>query len=344
MDFLIGEETEFFDFISRLTEKDKIAILAHNDLDGVASAVIASKILGKIDFLAFLGYAPGIYKNIVEELKKKKINKILCLDLVIDNSDLDMKEVEKIAEILVIDHHPVFKDLNSVRTRVLKTESYYPASAICYYLFSKVQQVPNWIAALGIVADKPDKYNKENADEVFSDFKLGNKVSISEYFRKMELAILYFGGDRLKEVFDMLNNARFPSELNLDQYTKKIEKKLEEYKKRFKEEKEEHGELIIFYFESNSKINPIFINELSCETPNRTVVTIQKDKQKSFLNISSRRQDKKVDCNEMMRKAILVIPNSNAGGHAAAAGGQILPEYLDQFKENLIKEHNLLRK
>lgn len=49
MKFLAGSEKRFFDFISNLTDKDKIALLSHNDGDGIVSALIASKVLGKID-------------------------------------------------------------------------------------------------------------------------------------------------------------------------------------------------------------------------------------------------------------------------------------------------------
>ena len=52
MIFLQGSKKEFFDFISK---EDKIGILTHNDLDGIASAIFLEEILNiknlKVDFI-----------------------------------------------------------------------------------------------------------------------------------------------------------------------------------------------------------------------------------------------------------------------------------------------------
>ena len=128
MEFLAGNEKRFSDFISNLTDKDKIGILTHNDGDGVCSAVIAAKVIGNVDYIKFLDYSPDIIKSLIDELKKRKINKLIILDFVVENDLGSIKEIEKFAEILIIDHHVFVQDINSEKTVFIKTKSISPSS------------------------------------------------------------------------------------------------------------------------------------------------------------------------------------------------------------------------
>jgi single-stranded DNA-specific DHH superfamily exonuclease len=159
--FLVGNEKRFYDFISKLNEKDKIALVSHNDADGMASAVIAAKVLGKVEYLKFTSYNPESLESIVAEMKEKKINKAIVTDLSMD--EVNLGEMAKFAEVLAIDHHMFRNDLNSDRVVYIKSPSEYPASCMCHYLFSKIQAIPGWIAALGIASDRVDRYHNTNA-------------------------------------------------------------------------------------------------------------------------------------------------------------------------------------
>lgn len=343
MKFLAGSESRFFDFMGNLTDKNRVAIIAHNDQDGLTSAVIAGKVVGKVDYLRFTGYQIGLYAEILKELKAKKINKILFLDLALDNFDVDSKEFEKFAEILVVDHHPLFKNIESEKTAFIKVDSS-SAAYPCYYLFSKIQQVPPWIAAIGIIGDNPHVYNEKNAKDVFSDFGLGEGENLFKVSRATGFAILSLGNEKIGEIYELFMKAKSPSDLkSLEKYSNSIEKEMSKYSKKFDKEKEEHGDLIIFYYETTIKINPIFTNDVSLRFPKKTVVMIQSQKGERYLNISSRRQDKKVDCNVLLQKVIADIPESSAGGHKAAAGASVPKEYLAKFKENLILEYKNLK-
>jgi len=45
MEYLIGNKETFLTFLNKITKEDKIAILSHDDLDGIASCIFLEKIL-----------------------------------------------------------------------------------------------------------------------------------------------------------------------------------------------------------------------------------------------------------------------------------------------------------
>ena len=328
--------------MGNLDEKDKIAVISHNDLDGITSAVLASKIIGKVDYLRFIDYRSGVLKEVIVELRKNKINKIFFLDLAIDNKE-DISEMEKFAEAVIIDHHPFERDLNSEKTVFMKAESDYPASAMGYYLFSKMQQIPSWIAALGIIADKPHVYNEENNPGVFEDFNLGkDKVNLWKYVSNLNLSIIYFKGSE-KKVYDLINESKELGNLNkFEKYSDVVEKELELWRKRFEKEKEVFGSLVLFHIEPKYLVKSVLINEVSVRDFSKTFVFISAKKGDEFLSISGRSQREDADVNLLLRNAIIGIENSTAGGHVKAAAARVPVKFFEKFKENLIREYEKL--
>ena len=329
--FLAGQEKKFSEFISDLNEKDRIAILTHTDADGLCSVVIASKVLGKIDYIKFVSYQTGIYKQISDELKKKKINKVLFLDLAFGDEKEDVKEIEKFADILVIDHHPFSFDLNSSKMVFIKAESKYPASYMCYYLFSKIQKIPSWITAIGILADMPQKYCYENCNSVFKDFSLEDSGNLWEITEDVCFALSYLE-DNHKKVYDILLKAKSLDELNLKKYADIARKEFNDSLKKCEKEKETYGDLVFCYLNLKYQIKYLLINKISSENQDKTFVFV---KDGAILSISARSQ--KIDCNELIKRAIKGLPSSSGGGHVCAAGGRLPREYLEKFKKNLIR-------
>ena len=97
----IGSAKRLYEFISRLSDKDKIAIVTHGaDLDGIASAIIVNKIIDANEVL-FVNYV-DLKENLADELKKKKINKIIFTDLMIkDESFVKKLETTKSVKRLI---------------------------------------------------------------------------------------------------------------------------------------------------------------------------------------------------------------------------------------------------
>jgi len=341
LEFLAGSEKRFYEFIGNLSDKDKIAVLNHNDGDGVISAVIASKVLGKTDYMKIVSYQVGVIQNLASELKNNKINKIIALDLAIFDSKQDILELEKFADILIIDHHPFKEDLNSEKTVFLKAKSDYPAAYLCYCLFSKIQKIPEWLAVLGIVSDTTHKYNEKTAINVYDDFGIDSqKINLWNNAIILNLSLVYFEG-REKEVYNIVSKAKSISDLNeLEAYSKIIQEEINYYLSDFEKKKEENKDLILYYYTPKYSIASILSNIISVKSKDKTFVFINKFD--GLLRISCRRQDRKIDCGELMRKSVEGIPDSTAGGHVPAAGARVPSQYLKQFKENLLKAYKEL--
>jgi len=341
MEFLAGSERRFFEFISSIEDKDKVALLTHNDGDGVISAVIASKIIGKLEYIDFLYYNPNMLKPFIENFKKMKINKIIITDLSVDNELENIKDLEKFANILIIDHHDCKKDLNSVRTVFMRVPTEFPAAYACYTLFSKIQKIPGWLAALGVLSDKTHRYRKENAEQVFPDFSIKGQGNLFDTVLNLSMALVYFKGKE-KKIYDMLLQSNSPDELSsLEKYRKTIEKELSSYMKDYESNKEEFKDLIIYKFKPKHSITSILITMASIKATDKTLIFIADINNE--LHISARRQDGKIDCVRFLQESIKGIPNSTAGGHKPAAGARVPAEHFRKFKENLVRVYNLMQ-
>ena len=348
MIFLAGDEKRFYDFMARLDDKDKIAVISHIDPDGLSSAVIASKVVGKVDYLKFMDYRPGMLKSIIPELKKRKINKIIFTDLSIDSEKEDVDEIEKFAQMVVIDHHPFEKDLNSERTVFIKAESKYPASYMCHYLFSKIQEIPSWIAAIGILGDSPQTYNENNCEKVFDDFDLKGKQNLCSYLMNISLAFIYFRG-REEKVYDVMIDAKKPEDIIvIKKYSDKVRKEFEEQEEKFEKEKEVYGNLIIFTMNPKYYVKSLLINKISTSENYRNnaifFISNPESSKDDLLSVSGRSQSEGFDVGDFLKKVCKDIPNSTAGGHFHAAAAKLPRSYLKIFKENLIREYILMKK
>ncbi|VVB80771.1 Uncharacterised protein [uncultured archaeon] len=343
--FLAGSEKRFFDFISKLSDKDKIALLSHNDADGLTSAVIVAKVIGNVEYVNFMGYKMGMLAAIIPELKKNKINKVIMTDLSIDGGSEGIKELEKFAEVLIIDHHVFSQDLNSEKTTFIKAASGFPAAYMCYYLFSKIQKIDGWIAARGIVSDRVDRYHNRNVCEVFNDFGLG-ETPRCEYFWKSVMnlgyALIYFR-DNEKKIFDILMKAKnFDDVKELDKYAGEVEAELDKYMKDFEKNREEFYDMMYYYYKPKFSINSMFASAVSGWDKGKTYVIACGGG--DFLRVSARRQDKQVDCVKLLQESVVDIPQSTAGGHVPAAGANFPEKYLAKFKENLFRVYGNMRK
>lgn len=340
MKFLAGDEKRFFEFMGNLQEKDRIAIISHTDPDGICSAVIASKVLGKIDYIDFVNYEPGVYSKVLGNLRKNKINKVLFLDLAVEGEKQSILEIEKFAEILIIDHHPLLIDLGSRRTVFLKAESRYPATYMCYYLFSKIQKIPSWIPVLGIIDDMPQKYSEKNCEQVFADFGIEKfQCDLWKVVSDISFAIAYFKGKE-KEAYDLLLKAQNPCKLGIEKFAEIVKKEYNFWLEKYEKEKEVYGNLVIFSMKPRYAIKSFLINRLSSENKDKIFVFIREEEP---LSISARSQDKKISCPLLLQKAVKDIPDSQVGGHIAAAGARVPRKYLSQFKKNLIKIYKELQ-
>src|SRR3989344_9443308 len=197
--FVVGKEKRFYDFIKNLGP-EKIALISHvTDLDGVVSASVVNKVVSA-NVVKFVNYNE-LDEKLVKELKEGKFAKVIFTDLMIKNP-VFIKEIEKFAEILIIDHHPAEFDYNSDKTVFINAKGYC-AAYLCYYLFSKTQNLESldWLVACACIADFQYFANRKWLQGIYQKYgdefvvkrrMVMEKGKIWELVNILGLAIAYF--------------------------------------------------------------------------------------------------------------------------------------------------------
>src|SRR3989338_4711317 len=93
--------SEFKKFAVSLKNSDKIAIIYDSDSDGLSSAVIVSKavdrLVGKNPEHAFFQSHSivALLDETIDKLEKNAVNKLIVLDLAVDQDAVQVKKAEK---------------------------------------------------------------------------------------------------------------------------------------------------------------------------------------------------------------------------------------------------------
>jgi single-stranded DNA-specific DHH superfamily exonuclease len=351
-------ENRFAEFIRNITAQDKIAVIYHTDTDGICSGVIAAKAVErlrgrKIDLRLNTEHSKvTITPSLIAKLKNKKINKVICVDTCVDQNPKTVKETEKFAEILILDHHKLYNDLNSAKIILIKPQLIksklkgyqYPASKLSFDLFSKTADISDldWIAAVGTIADAGYQSWKRFVDSVMKKYKVKIEKDVFETKFGKAAAFLNYACSvgRPSMGFDILYKAEKYSDVlksELIRYQKNIEKEIDYYLKNHKKLAEFYPEagLVFYKIQPKYEIKSALINVLSAKYyPNKTVIVASADKN---VKLSARRQDGKVAVNDLLEKAVIGLKGASAGGHIPAAGGTIRKKDLDKFKQNIIR-------
>ncbi len=342
---------KFRKFCKSLSTKDNVAILHHEDVDGLCAGTIASRAVEKL-----CGKKPKIsipfqYGRMAPEglsalLEKNRINKLICVDLGLDSFPEIVFSAEKFCEILILDHHKIYRDLNSDKTVFLKTQffskkepSSYVASKFSFDLFMKVSDISecDWIACVGILGDMSFKAWKP----FFRKTEKKRKTSFKELDRIRELieAVETISPKDFSALAKEFLNANSPKQIlsgRFMKHLKKFEKEISFFEKDFEKNSESFPEIELIYYEIEPKfdVKSALINRVSQKNPSKTIILMQK--RNGMGNFSARRQDFKVKMNELLENAVKGISNGSAGGHIPAAAGRIPLNSISKFKKNLM--------
>ena len=346
MKFVIGKKKYFFDFLNSINQEDKIAILTHNDLDGIASAIFTEKILSsknlKKSFVDFLTYKKDMYSERIQGLKEKGITRIILTDLN-ENSDLEgFKRLNNEFEIFMIDHHPIMEEVKDYKN-ILKTKSESKegecASQIVYELGKDVidEEKYKWLICSAIIADYVYQ-KKENLEFIQKFYPKTIEEKIMESVPgKITItignAIIYFQG-KLHEVYDLVKKGNLEE---LKKYENIIEGEIQKTIKEFHQNAEYYPDKNLYFYFSEPKFNigSIVSSILSNEDENKIIIlSTPKD---DMIKISARNQSGKIDLNKFLKKGIQGLENAVAGGHAKASGASFMKKDLDTFKKNILK-------
>jgi len=340
MQIEIGFEKKFFEFMSELNEKEKIALISHIDLDGITSAKIVNEVVD-VDELKFLDYEE-LNEDLINKLKRKKIKRVFFTDLCISDDNF-LKKLESFAKILILDHHKN-KDLNSERTVYIKGEDGYSAGFLCYNLFNKIKNVEeyDWLVACSCISDychlKPGYwleriFNKYGDVLEYKDGYVRRSGKIWELQLKISLALIYFKKKKnIKKIFYSIGK-NFGEIGVLNKYSNKVQKEIDKIVKQFKEKKEIIEQGYLYEISPKFPVAPIVSAILSEKEKNKLFLVVTNES--SICKISARRQDKKLDCGVFLKEILKGFKNSSSGGHISAAGGHFMKKNLPEFRKRL---------
>ncbi len=343
------------DFMHGIRKEDKIALVHHQDADGLTSACILNRAIEKLrgrpaDLEIPSGYSDWQVRNeVIPKLYHHGIQKVFVSDIGIDANPILIEEGPKHIEYAVFDHHKIYRDLNSDRVIFIKAQylssldgSKYPAAKLVYDVINPIVDVRemDWVSAIGVLADMGlDTWN-----QFIQDTCLRNKVPLEKL---MELKELISAVESLAPAHFRALFAHFYRSRN---WREALKTPLMKYKKRLHHEVSKfcnsvykHAEFIpeldlIFYeIKSRYEIKSALVNKLSTEFfPKQTLILIQ-DKGDKMLRFSGRRQDFKVKVNDLLEEAVQGLELGSAGGHIPAAAGRIACTELDSFKANVLR-------
>lgn len=352
------------DFIENCDEDDRVKILHHWDMDGVASAAIISKILrserGKEADDVSIPLERAYHLSEEETEKLHEYDKLIVLDFNLKADELE--KLNQFIDVLVVDHHDFDRrpDISFVNPREFDADVYVPCSKICLDIAEEfgLEDEVRWIAGMGVIQDFgvdscPELFEALNEDyekylpeeltqrELAKNCEYGRYASVlnikpyrdSRHFSDLAYRALMKSDDLME--LEALEEYRQVYEVYLemqDEFTEMVEN--------YEEEREIDREKMVIFFEIDSEFNitSSISTNMSTKTPEWIHLVIQKDDE---VNISARCQSGRVNLGELMEASLpakAVEEGAEAGGHRKAAGASMPVEYYQEFKQNFLEK------
>ena len=347
MEFIHGNKKVFETFIKNINVKDKIALISHNDVDGIVSAFLLHEYLVKkgfnVSLKKFMTYKKNFMGDLIKELKENGITVVCITDLQVDSDDFEgFKKLSLEVDTLLLDHHPLHNNKDEYeKLHVIKCPSSHSTGYMVYNLGQEILSEDYFeeLMFASLIADYgfkdknlmkliQKKYGGTGEEDVF-------ETSGGILARKINASLVYSGKN-----FDLVWNILKSQDL----------KKLDETYDLIESEIKKSYEYYLKHAEYFPKFNLYFLHYTPRYNYTSTLTTIltKKDKDATFIllsdvandpskiKISSRNQNAKIQMNKLLEASEKGLDDSISGGHISAAGGTIMRKDIDKFKEQLI--------
>ncbi|MFC2143336.1 DHH family phosphoesterase [Candidatus Aenigmatarchaeota archaeon] len=337
------------EFLKNIHPDDDIIIIFNNDGDGICSCSMLMKFLKMKKRPYIISQPMPMDKNLVNRVKTGFPKKIIFLDLNADQQHNIVKKLEGICNILIIDHHKPFRNLNSSRVvhhnpRFKDKEIYQSTSYLVYKICSEIKDMSDhlWMAAVGIVSDYDTRFSTDVVDQVKEKYKIHEEKLYDTLFGRISDMISASNSTKsinCEYIVDQFFKANGPEEIMNNEKMLKVYTDVENEIKRIMEDFDKTGEIIgnfIFYnLKSSYNMRSPISTKISDKHIGKTVIVYQKIGTK--VKLSMRNQGGKVDITKLLKKATLGL-KASAGGHERAAGAIMNVTDWEKFKERLIEQ------
>ncbi|MEM5882646.1 MAG: DHHA1 domain-containing protein [Candidatus Aenigmatarchaeota archaeon] len=332
-------------FLKKIKPKDRVLLLYHKDLDGLASALIFLRGAKKLGLTIKKKYATS--NEEIEKIAKKvkKSDKIIVLDIDISYMKKELIKLKK--DILIIDHHPPRKNLNTKRIvyinpRLKNSKIYQPTSYVTYKFLSKILDLKSekWIAILGTLSD----FGLEDCKDLLGKIKIRSKEDIpkTKIWKEVEKLTGIISGIGFEKTFDFLEKSKSLKEFKKNKIVKKALKnylrKIKKYEKIFWDNLREYREANLLISEIKTKhreITSLISTKFSGEFPEKVLVVLRRVGKKYAVHVRYR-GSKRINLGKIMERCAKGL--NGGGGHPHAAGASIKLRNKKIFEERLIEE------
>ncbi|MFH0837295.1 MAG: DHH family phosphoesterase [Candidatus Aenigmatarchaeota archaeon] len=338
MDDLIQKSV---DFLKRIKQKDGVIIVFNNDLDGMCSCVMIKKYLNKIGNNPYIIAQPmPPDKNLIRKMQSGISNKVIFLDMAIDQSAGLVKKIKGMGELLIVDHHLVSQNLNSkiivhCNPRIKNPSIYQSTSYIVHKIISEMDGMEelDWIAALGAIAD----YDLSSSQDLVK--KIQKKYDMNK-LHKIVAILSSLKATRTmtcEKTVDALMAIKDPEEvLETEEFIRSYEE-IENEKQgvmiNIQSDTKINGNVVLYEIKSRYNIRSEVSTRLAEKYKDKIVIVYEKIGKK--INGSVRCQSRKFSVDSVLKSASSTL-NASAGGHEAAGGITIDEKDWSQFIDNLL--------
>ncbi len=342
-------------FLESMTPKDSVIIIFNNDADGIASCIIVKKFLESrgIKDMFIISQPMPVEKNLIKKVQTTVPTKIIFLDIAIDQQDIVLKKLGGICDILIVDHHKIFKDMNSkiiahYNPRFKNAKIYQSTSYSTYKLCSAITDMSQclWIAAIGMIGDYNLSDSEDLVKEIRNKYGVAGKLyeSLLGRFADMISAARATNTMACEEMVELFSRANAPQDFEKLQGSEKL---IDAYKKTENEtlsimadierNAEKIGNIILYNIKSEYNLASPVSTKLSEKYFDKIVLIYSTVGSK--VKVSARNQSQRWDVARLLQQASAGM-KASAGGHAAAAGATLQASDWEAFKEKLIEYVN----
>lgn len=344
----------FKKFIDNLKPEDQIALMYHNDADGITSGIIIFKGIKRYKNITIKHLVPpdidyDIKERTINQLKEKKINKLIITDMGLDQEKKSLEKISQFAEILLIDHHPITNRKINNKITIIKsqdlTDKYYPCAKLTYDLFKDLVDINDldWIACVGIIGDKGyepwkdfvnktlKKYNEKIPKNIISSkfSRITNYINSTKCCKPKQLNQLFKKICSAKNIQELLDS-------DLKENSKTFSKEMNHWLQKKDQIEKITSDLYYWHIKPKYKINSAITTLLSIKYfSDKTIVVTAEYPDSKKIHISFRRDDQKLNVAELIQKMHKKYGYIKGGGHSMASGATIDKDKLKRFKDDL---------
>ncbi len=340
---------EAVQFLKDINVKDEIIIVFNNDGDGISSCAILMKYLettGKKKPYIISQPMP-MDKNLVNRIKTALPNKIIFLDLVVDQQEDILKRVRGFSDILIVDHHQIIKNLNGnnvvmFNPRFTRPTIYQSTTYLVYKVCSELVDLSDylWLAGIGIVSDYNLEDSTDTVEKIAKKYKI--EVLYESFMGRIADMISATRATKMMSCEEMVpffmrvvDPTKIEDEKDGDKLVKSyhiVEDELSSLLLDAQENCTKDGNIILYNAKSKYNLDSSLSTKLSEKHMDKLVIVYSK--KGSRYKISARNQKKKINAGKVMKLASKGL-KASGGGHEAAAGATVDEKDWEKFLKNV---------